>query len=104
MPFGLANPPSTFQSLINDIFRPYLRKFILVFFDDILVYSANIHDHLSHLKINLEVLRAHRLFTKKSKCRFGCSEIDYLGHLISADSVKGFLSLPKGFLRPPKSK
>jgi hypothetical protein len=88
MPFGLTNAPSTFQSFMNEIFGPYLRKFILVFFDDILVYSTNINDHLSHLKITLEVLRDHQLFAKKSKCRFGCSEIDYLGHLISAKRVK----------------
>jgi hypothetical protein len=73
---------------MNEIFRPYLRKFILVFFYDILVYNANINDHLSHLKTTLEVLRAHQLFAKKCKCRFGCSEIDYLGHLISAERVK----------------
>jgi hypothetical protein len=88
MPLGLTNAPSTFQSLMNDIFRPYLKKFILVFFDDILVYSSNIQDHLSHLKVTLEVLRACQLFAKKSKCRFGCSEIDYLGHLISVEGVK----------------
>jgi hypothetical protein len=88
-PFELTNAPSTFQSLMNDIFRPYLRKFILVFFfNDILVYSANIKDHLIHPKITFEMLKAHQMFAKKSKCRFGCSEIDYLGHLISTERVK----------------
>jgi hypothetical protein len=86
MLFGLTNAPSTFQSLMNDIFRPYLRNFILVFFDDILVYSSNLQDHLKHLELTLEVLRSNQLFAKRSKCRFkcrfGCAKIDYLGHLI----------------------
>jgi len=67
MPFGLTNAPSTFQSLMNTIFRPYLRKFVLVFFDDILVFSHCLTDHLTHLKTVLEVLLTHQLYAKMSK-------------------------------------
>ncbi|XP_030964149.1 uncharacterized protein LOC115985337 [Quercus lobata] len=73
MPFGLTNAPSTFQALMNSIFRPYLRKFVLVFFDDILVYSQSMDAHL---------------YAKQSKCVFGCTEVEYLGHVISGEGVK----------------
>ena len=66
MPFGLTNAPSTFQSLMNDIFRPYLRKFILVFFDDILVYGKSVEHHVEHLSITLQLLRKHSLVAKRS--------------------------------------
>ncbi|KAB1212041.1 hypothetical protein CJ030_MR5G024613 [Morella rubra] len=88
MPFGLTNAPSTFQSLMNEVFRPYVLRFILVFFDDILVYSNSIQDHLQHLEMTLRVLQEHKLFAKMSKCRFSCEEIDYLRHLISAQGVR----------------
>ena len=70
---------------MNAIFRPYLRKFVLVFFDDILVFSSNFSNHLSHLKIVLEVLQ---LYAKQSKCMFGYAEVEYLGHIISGEGVK----------------
>ena len=71
MPFGLTNVPSTFQALMNDIFKPHLRKFILVLFYDILIYSPSYDQHLAHLKTAFEVLKQHTLFAKMSKCSFG---------------------------------
>lgn len=73
---------------MNIIFKPYLRKFVLVFFDDILVYSNSLSEHLTYLKLVFEVLSKHQLYAKKSKCCFGCSKIDYLGHLISKNGVR----------------
>lgn len=88
MPFGLCNAPSTFQAVMNAIFRPYLRKFILVFIDDILVCSSTWEQHLSHVQQTLQVLQQQHFFVKLSKCAFGQHELEYLGHIILAQGVK----------------
>lgn len=75
MPFGLTNAPSTFQSLMNQIFKPYLRKFILVFFDDILIYSTNLKSHKQHLEVTLSILRQHQLYAKLSKTALGAPKL-----------------------------
>jgi hypothetical protein len=87
MPFGLTNAPATFQSLMNDLFRPHLRQFILVLFDNILVYSRSWMDHLRHLRQVLSILSDNQLYVKLSKCQFGVLTVSYLGHIISAEGV-----------------
>eukprot|EP00253_Pinus_taeda_P012319 PITA_12319 len=88
MPFGLYNAPSTFQCLMNHLLKPYLRKFVLVFFDDILIYSRTRATHLQHVDLLLQLLRKHKLFVKMSKCYFGMEEVDYLGHIVGREGVR----------------
>ncbi|MCH83131.1 RNA-directed DNA polymerase (Reverse transcriptase) [Trifolium medium] len=88
MPFGLMNAPSTFQSLMNDVFRPMLRQGVLVLFDDILVYSKDWASHMVQLEAVLKVLRDNCLTADKKKCLFAQDTVEYLGHVISAKGVE----------------
>jgi hypothetical protein len=87
MPFGLTNAPATFQCLMNHILQPFLRKFVLVFLDDILIYSPTLEEHISHLNQVLAKLRKHQLYLKESKCSFAQYSLEYLGHIISSKGV-----------------
>jgi len=87
MPFGLSNAPSTFQALMNFVLKPFLRRCVLVFFDDILVYSASWTEHLQQLRAVLDTLRVHHLHVKRSKCSFAEQAVHYLGHVITATGV-----------------
>ena len=82
MPFALTNAPATFQSCMNHTFKQQLRKFLLVFFDDILIYSRSREEHLQHLEAVLSILEEQQLYAKMSKCEFGMIEMLYLGHII----------------------
>lgn len=88
MPFGLSNAPATFQALMNGIFHFAMRRYVLIFFYDILVYSKDLESHLVHLEQVLRTLQENQLYAKYSKCCFGLLQIEYLGHIVSAAGVQ----------------
>ena len=88
MSFGLTNAPSTFQATMNQLFASFLRKFVIVFFDDILEYSASLADHVYHLEQVMSFLYTSQFYVKLSKCLFCQESIDYLGHIMSARGVQ----------------
>ena len=87
MPFGLTNAPAAFMDLMNQVFQLYLDRFVIVFIDDILVYSGSSEEHSEHLRIVLQTLRERQLYAKLSKCQFWLDRVAFLGHVISAEGV-----------------
>jgi hypothetical protein len=87
MSFGLTNAPSYFMHLMNKVFMEYMDKFVVVFVDDILIFSKTEEEHETDLRLVLEKLRTHQLYAKFSKCEFWLSEVAFLGHVMSTGGV-----------------
>ncbi|XP_058754567.1 uncharacterized protein LOC131627728 [Vicia villosa] len=87
MPFGLTNAPASFQALMNQVFQQFLRKFVIIFFDDLLVYSKSFEDHLAHIHLIFQTIRDNHLFLNKNKCAFAEPRVEYLGHFITKEGV-----------------
>ena len=83
MAFGLTNAPATFCNLMNDVFSEYIDRFVVVYLDDIVIYSESLRDHITHLRLVFEKLREHKLYVKREKCEFARKEVIFLGHKTS---------------------
>jgi hypothetical protein len=88
MPFGLTNAPATFCTLMNDIFQEWFDDFVVVYIDDILIYSDSLEKHAKHFRKVFQRLRENKLYAKLEKCKFGVMEVDFLGHKIIQEGLK----------------
>jgi hypothetical protein len=104
VPFGLTNAPATFMCLMNNVLSKFLDKFVLVFIDDILIYSKSREEHEEHLRLVLQVLREHQLYAKFSKCDFFQKQIHYLGHVLSKEGVAVDLDKIRSIMEWPTPK
>jgi hypothetical protein len=104
MPFGLTNALATFQSCMNHVFNKQLRKHVLVFFDDLLIYSKTWEEHLRHVDQILSIMEEQSLYAKDSKCEFGTIEVLYLGHIIGAKGVQVHQEKIKAIMEWPTPK
>ena len=87
MPFGLTNAPATFYTLMNRVFHPFLDKFVIVYLDDIVVYSKTLDEHVQHLRQVFQVLRGNELYVKKEKCEFAKGQVTFLGHMVGNGKI-----------------
>jgi hypothetical protein len=87
MSFGLTNAATHFMYLMNSVFSPELDKFVVVFIDDILIYSRSMEEHEEHLRIVLQPLRDHQIYAMFSKCEFWIKEVPFLGHMVSPEGI-----------------
>nr|GEU82419.1 putative reverse transcriptase domain-containing protein [Tanacetum cinerariifolium] len=102
MPFGLTNAPPVFMDLMNHVFHDYLDKFVIVFIDDILVYSKTREEHEDHLRIVLEILRQKKLYAKFSKCDFWLGQVAFLGHIVSTNGITMDLAKVEAITKWPR--